>query len=289
METPATPKKKPVRSYTSQQLQDIVSNPDQHPAKKVEACRREIEIREESRKYKKAVETYDDSRIEDIIANKSEHPEALVYRCQVERRRRAKQAAADQASTTEPTVQTSWWKRKTDEARAGVTDLSMGYLYAGLALLFGLGVIRCLYTTIFGNDDGAVFLNVLAIIAIILIVTYRKLSLTPAAKAGLLMSLFGPVVGFIGMLMFINNTPINEKLKKSLTIYCSASMAVTLLMYLLLFGISYSFSNIHLIDIIINTASLLIAAANAGFLLYVCLTDEKDKMALWWQSLKKKA
>ena len=289
METPATPKKKPVRSYTSQQLQDIVSNPDQHPAKKVEACRREIEIREESRKYKKAVETYDDSRIEDIIANKSEHPEALVYRCQVERRRRAKQAAADQASTTEPIVQTSWWKRKTDEARAGVTDLSMGYLYAGLALLFGLGVIRCLYTTIFGNDDGAIFLNVLAIIAIILIVTYRKLSLTPAAKAGLLMSLFGPVVGFIGMLMFINNTPINEKLKKSLTIYCSASMAVTLLMYLLLFGISYSFSNIHLIDIIINTASLLIAAANAGFLLYVCLTDEKDKMALWWQSLKKKA
>lgn len=289
METPATPKKKPVRSYTSQQLQDIVSNPDQHPAKKVEACRREIEIREESRKYKKAVETYDNSRIEDIITNKSEHPEALVYRCQVERRRRAKQAAADQASTTEPTVQTSWWKRKTEEAKAGVTDLSMGYLYAGLAILFGLGVIRCLYTTIFGNDDGAIFLNVLSIIATILIVIYRKLSLTPAAKAGLLMSLLGPVIGFIGMLMFINNTPINEKLKKILTISCSASLTVTLLMYLLFFGSSSLSSNFYIYEIILITASLLIAAVNAGFLLFVCLTDEKDKMTLWWQSLKKKA
>lgn len=158
------------------------------------------------------------------------------------------------------TSQLSWWKRKKEE-------VFNEYEY----------------------DDGAIFLNVLSIIATILIVIYRKLSLTPAAKAGLLMSLLGPVIGFIGMLMFINNTPINEKLKKILTISCSASLTVTLLMYLLFFGSSSLSSNFYIYEIILITASLLIAAVNAGFLLFVCLTDEKDKMTLWWQSLKKKA
>lgn len=98
MET-TTIKRKPARSYPIQKLQEIVANPQDHPAEFVESCRLEIKIREESKKYRIKAELFDDSKIEHIISNPEAYPAPLVYRCQIEQRKRLKKA---QAAVQEP-------------------------------------------------------------------------------------------------------------------------------------------------------------------------------------------
>lgn len=125
-------KKKPVRAYTMQKLQEIVANPDKHPERLVELCRREIKIREQSRKYRKEVETYSDDRIEEILAIPGANPAPLVYRCQVERRRRAKSVAVPTAGESRTSGAACVSEGDTSAQESPVQKMRSGLLFIAI-------------------------------------------------------------------------------------------------------------------------------------------------------------
>ena len=77
-------------SYDVERLKSIVADSPLYNPNLVEACKRELELRERSSAFKDIVQTYDDMRLNEILTTPEVYSEELVYCCRVEQAAREK-------------------------------------------------------------------------------------------------------------------------------------------------------------------------------------------------------
>lgn len=80
--------KKEARTYDLPTLNNIVENKDAYNLYLVDACKHELEIRENSKQHMDEVAQYGDMIIKDILKAPYNHPEEIVYCCEQEYKRR---------------------------------------------------------------------------------------------------------------------------------------------------------------------------------------------------------
>ena len=86
----------PISSSDEAKLREIVSNPALYKASLVEACKKELQIRQEAEILIGEVEGYPDTKISEILSSPEVFSDALVYCCQkVKRERLVEQRKAE--------------------------------------------------------------------------------------------------------------------------------------------------------------------------------------------------
>ncbi|MBR5856171.1 MAG: hypothetical protein IKY70_02730 [Bacteroidales bacterium] len=76
------------RHYNDSKLKEILQNPESYHPEFVAKCKKELEIREESKSLAEKVIQFDDVKIEEILSNTATYSLALAYCCKQEKDRR---------------------------------------------------------------------------------------------------------------------------------------------------------------------------------------------------------
>lgn len=82
------------RTYTSEQLQEVIVNAEQHDPALVERCKLELNIRQEAVSLKQQVMDFSDEKEAEVLRSPENFSPALVYCCQCDQARRKKEQEA---------------------------------------------------------------------------------------------------------------------------------------------------------------------------------------------------
>ena len=113
-----------VRGYTEEKLQEIIDNPAMYQPTLVEACRHELEVRNESVNFAEQVKSFDNEKIAEILSNTTLYSDALVYaveldmmerkRIQLEKEteeREAERQRLEKEAEEQRKQNIAWWKK----------------------------------------------------------------------------------------------------------------------------------------------------------------------------------
>ncbi|MBQ9295073.1 MAG: YARHG domain-containing protein [Bacteroidaceae bacterium] len=112
------------KQYDEAQLREVVSNPALYKASLVEACKKELQIREDANNFMEEVRNYPDDKIGQILASRDTYSDAIVFCCQKVRAERLAEQRKAEASKREEEKQRliqeekekqekrdAWWKK----------------------------------------------------------------------------------------------------------------------------------------------------------------------------------
>ena len=137
-----SPASSPVRNYTVEKLEEIVSSSGMYKTELVEAARHELEVRHKAEGLKDKVAEFDDAKITEILSNPGNYVDELVYACNLEKatrstererrlqkeREEARLKAEKEAEARKQHVRQVWRKNRL-------------YVYAGAAIAVIAGLV----------------------------------------------------------------------------------------------------------------------------------------------------
>ena len=137
------------KQYDEAKLREIVSNPALYKASLVEACKKELAIRESASGFMEEVRNYPDDKIGQILASRDIYSDAIVFCCQkVRAERLAEQRKAEARKREEEKQRLIQEKKEKREKRDAWWKKNRKYFFLAFAALLVLLLVLYL------NSDG---------------------------------------------------------------------------------------------------------------------------------------